>query len=102
MICINQCCRSFCDYVFTVFLMAEHRHVGSNNFNLLSSRSHTIFTLVLIPYIFYCVFKFTLPCHGKRCYCHFRFSFVLVKMFCRMEFNYLPVKILRLNFILDW
>lgn len=26
---------------------AEHRHVGSNNFNLLSSRSHTIFTLVL-------------------------------------------------------
>lgn len=26
--------------------MAEHRHVGSNNFNLFSSRSHTIFTLV--------------------------------------------------------
>ncbi|KAH9696451.1 kinesin-like protein KIN-7D [Citrus sinensis] len=26
----------------------EHRHVGSNNFNLLSSRSHTIFTLNLI------------------------------------------------------
>ncbi|XP_073003631.1 kinesin-like protein KIN-7E, chloroplastic isoform X2 [Typha latifolia] len=25
----------------------EHRHVGSNNFNLLSSRSHTIFTLVI-------------------------------------------------------
>uniref|UniRef100_A0A0E0KQV1 Kinesin motor domain-containing protein n=1 Tax=Oryza punctata TaxID=4537 RepID=A0A0E0KQV1_ORYPU len=24
----------------------EHRHVGSNNFNLVSSRSHTIFTLV--------------------------------------------------------
>ncbi|KAL0909843.1 hypothetical protein M5K25_020747 [Dendrobium thyrsiflorum] len=24
----------------------EHRHVGSNNFNLLSSRSHTIFTLI--------------------------------------------------------
>jgi hypothetical protein len=24
----------------------EHRHVGSNNFNLFSSRSHTIFTLV--------------------------------------------------------
>jgi hypothetical protein len=24
----------------------EHRHVGSNNFNLMSSRSHTIFTLV--------------------------------------------------------
>jgi centromeric protein E len=23
----------------------EHRHVGSNNFNLVSSRSHTIFTL---------------------------------------------------------
>ncbi|KAI3414595.1 Kinesin motor domain-containing protein, partial [Psidium guajava] len=26
----------------------EHRHVGSNNFNLLSSRSHTIFTLVIV------------------------------------------------------
>ncbi|KAJ4838363.1 Kinesin-like protein KIN-7E [Turnera subulata] len=26
---------------------AEHRHVGSNNFNLLSSRSHTIFTLTI-------------------------------------------------------
>ncbi|KAK9108946.1 hypothetical protein Sjap_017006 [Stephania japonica] len=26
----------------------EHRHVGSNNFNLFSSRSHTIFTLNLI------------------------------------------------------
>ncbi|XP_027940533.1 kinesin-like protein KIN-7E, chloroplastic isoform X2 [Vigna unguiculata] len=25
----------------------EHRHVGSNNFNLVSSRSHTIFTLVI-------------------------------------------------------
>ncbi|OAE31373.1 hypothetical protein AXG93_3789s1140 [Marchantia polymorpha subsp. ruderalis] len=25
----------------------EHRHVGSNNFNLLSSRSHTIFTLTV-------------------------------------------------------
>ncbi|KAF6152823.1 hypothetical protein GIB67_004652 [Kingdonia uniflora] len=25
----------------------EHRHVGSNNFNLLSSRSHTIFTLTI-------------------------------------------------------
>ncbi|XP_059654084.1 kinesin-like protein KIN-7D, mitochondrial isoform X2 [Cornus florida] len=25
----------------------EHRHVGSNNFNLLSSRSHTIFTLMV-------------------------------------------------------
>ncbi|KAK1563718.1 hypothetical protein Q3G72_031699 [Acer saccharum] len=25
----------------------EHRHVGSTNFNLLSSRSHTIFTLVI-------------------------------------------------------
>jgi centromeric protein E len=24
-----------------------HRHVGSNNFNLLSSRSHTIFTLTV-------------------------------------------------------
>lgn len=31
------------DYILTV---AEHRHVGSNNFNLFSSRSHTIFTLV--------------------------------------------------------
>ncbi|KAK1383976.1 hypothetical protein POM88_021711 [Heracleum sosnowskyi] len=32
----------------------EHRHVGSNNLNLLSSRSHTIFTLVakyLVPTI---------------------------------------------------
>lgn len=29
-------------------LFAEHRHVGSNNFNLLSSRSHTIFTMVCI------------------------------------------------------
>ncbi|KAG1358812.1 Kinesin-like protein KIN-7K, chloroplastic [Cocos nucifera] len=29
-------------------LVTEHRHVGSNNFNLLSSRSHTIFTLNLI------------------------------------------------------
>lgn len=28
----------------------EHRHVGSNNFNLLSSRSHTIFTLVSVFY----------------------------------------------------
>ncbi|KAI5388441.1 Kinesin-like protein KIN-7D [Lathyrus oleraceus] len=27
--------------------MAEHRHVGSNNFNLFSSRSHTIFTLMI-------------------------------------------------------
>nr|GFA94623.1 kinesin-like protein KIN-7K, chloroplastic isoform X1 [Tanacetum cinerariifolium] len=26
---------------------AEHRHVGSTNFNLLSSRSHTIFTLTI-------------------------------------------------------
>ncbi|THG18946.1 hypothetical protein TEA_029295 [Camellia sinensis var. sinensis] len=26
----------------------EHRHVGSNNFNLFSSRSHTIFTLVCL------------------------------------------------------
>jgi hypothetical protein len=26
---------------------AEHRHVGSTNFNLLSSRSHTIFTLTV-------------------------------------------------------
>ncbi|GMH02785.1 hypothetical protein Nepgr_004624 [Nepenthes gracilis] len=25
----------------------EHRHVGSNNFNMLSSRSHTIFTLMI-------------------------------------------------------
>nr|GEW80634.1 kinesin-like protein KIN-7D, mitochondrial [Tanacetum cinerariifolium] len=25
----------------------EHRHIGSNNFNLLSSRSHTIFTLII-------------------------------------------------------
>ncbi|KAE8692657.1 Kinesin-related protein 11 [Hibiscus syriacus] len=25
----------------------EHRHVGSNNFNLFSSRSHTIFTLII-------------------------------------------------------
>lgn len=25
----------------------EHRHVGSNNFNLLSSRSHTLFTLMI-------------------------------------------------------
>ena len=29
-------------------VIAEHRHVGSNNFNLLSSRSHTIFTLVIM------------------------------------------------------
>ena len=29
------------------FVLAEHRHVGSNNFNLFSSRSHTIFTLVI-------------------------------------------------------
>lgn len=29
------------------FVIAEHRHVGSNNFNLFSSRSHTIFTLVI-------------------------------------------------------
>ncbi|GAB2211410.1 hypothetical protein Droror1_Dr00024723 [Drosera rotundifolia] len=29
------------------FIAAEHRHVGSNNFNLLSSRSHTIFTLMI-------------------------------------------------------
>ncbi|CAK7346954.1 unnamed protein product [Dovyalis caffra] len=28
-------------------IVAEHRHVGSNNFNLLSSRSHTIFTLTI-------------------------------------------------------
>ncbi|KAK9732791.1 hypothetical protein RND81_04G022500 [Saponaria officinalis] len=28
---------------------AEHRHVGSDNFNLFSSRSHTIFTLVNFP-----------------------------------------------------
>nr|CAB3469923.1 unnamed protein product [Digitaria exilis] len=28
-------------------LMNEHRHVGSTNFNLLSSRSHTIFTLTI-------------------------------------------------------
>lgn len=28
------------------YIVAEHRHVGSNNFNLVSSRSHTIFTLV--------------------------------------------------------
>jgi hypothetical protein len=27
--------------------LSEHRHVGSTNFNLLSSRSHTIFTLVM-------------------------------------------------------
>nr|CAB3499157.1 unnamed protein product [Digitaria exilis] len=27
--------------------MTEHRHVGSNNFNLFSSRSHTIFTLMI-------------------------------------------------------
>ena len=27
-------------------LITEHRHVGSTNFNLLSSRSHTIFSLV--------------------------------------------------------
>lgn len=32
--------------------MAEHRHVGSNNFNLFSSRSHTIFTLVRFFYLF--------------------------------------------------
>ncbi|KAF3328335.1 hypothetical protein FCM35_KLT06941 [Carex littledalei] len=25
----------------------EHRHVGSNNFNLVSSRSHIIFTLTI-------------------------------------------------------
>jgi centromeric protein E len=30
----------------------EHRHVGSTNFNLLSSRSHTIFTLVILLDIF--------------------------------------------------
>ncbi|KAK9193936.1 hypothetical protein WN944_004637 [Citrus x changshan-huyou] len=29
------------------FLTTEHRHVGSTNFNLLSSRSHTIFTLTI-------------------------------------------------------
>nr|XP_023886010.1 kinesin-like protein KIN-7K, chloroplastic [Quercus suber] len=29
----------------------EHRHVGSTNFNLLSSRSHTIFTLVFFHYL---------------------------------------------------
>ncbi|CAI9290030.1 unnamed protein product [Lactuca saligna] len=28
------------------FIAAEHRHVASNNFNVLSSRSHTILTLV--------------------------------------------------------
>ncbi|KAL6906522.1 hypothetical protein ACP4OV_004123 [Aristida adscensionis] len=27
--------------------MIEHRHVGSNNFNLFSSRSHTIFTMMI-------------------------------------------------------
>ncbi|GKB26354.1 kinesin-like protein KIN-7D, mitochondrial, partial [Tanacetum coccineum] len=33
----------------------EHRHVGSNNFNLLSSRSHTIFTLMsnVCFYVYY-------------------------------------------------
>lgn len=38
--------------IFTVFISAAHRHVGSNNFNLLSSRSHTIFTLVIIFIIY--------------------------------------------------
>lgn len=33
---------------FVFVLLPEHRHVGSTNFNLLSSRSHTIFTLVIM------------------------------------------------------
>ena len=47
---------------------AEHRHVGSNNFNLLSSRSHTIFTLVLMiwgPLIMLSLFMQCL----KFCWC---------------------------------
>lgn len=41
----------------TLITIAEHRHVGSNNFNLFSSRSHTIFTLVCILFgiALYCV-----------------------------------------------
>lgn len=35
-------------FIYYFFFFAEHRHVGSNNFNLFSSRSHTIFTLVII------------------------------------------------------
>ena len=43
-------------------LMAEHRHVGSTNFNLLSSRSHTIFTLVFFHYLstYQCIYIFTI------------------------------------------
>ncbi|KAF7837573.1 kinesin-like protein KIN-7C, mitochondrial isoform X1 [Senna tora] len=33
--------------IFSFRINAEHRHVGSNNFNLVSSRSHTIFTLTI-------------------------------------------------------
>ncbi|KAK6121486.1 hypothetical protein DH2020_044765 [Rehmannia glutinosa] len=36
----------------------EHRHVGSNNFNLFSSRSHTIFTLLYFPVLFVTILPF--------------------------------------------
>lgn len=42
-------CYLMCLYLYSWLnfnLITEHRHVGSTNFNLLSSRSHTIFTLV--------------------------------------------------------
>lgn len=43
---------------FTSFMLAEHRHVGSNNFNLFSSRSHTIFSLVQLAFILCFLYEF--------------------------------------------
>ncbi|KAG4388119.1 hypothetical protein GLYMA_09G108000v4 [Glycine max] len=39
--------RSICTQHLSCSWMDEHRHVGSTNFNLLSSRSHTIFSLTI-------------------------------------------------------
>uniref|UniRef100_A0A0A0KYS1 Kinesin-like protein n=1 Tax=Cucumis sativus TaxID=3659 RepID=A0A0A0KYS1_CUCSA len=49
-ICLLLCDITFIQFHFVIrfqLLRTEHRHVGSTNFNLLSSRSHTIFTLTI-------------------------------------------------------
>ncbi|KAI8032926.1 hypothetical protein LOK49_LG01G02684 [Camellia lanceoleosa] len=54
---------------------AEHRHVGSTNFNLLSSRSHTIFTLAKV------LIEYSYPVSNTICFFSFFFLFFIIIFF---------------------
>lgn len=67
--------------MFSFNIYAEHRHVGSNNFNLLSSRSHTIFTLVLQLLLLF--LRFCAVYSQQKCsFCPFWFFFFFFSECC--------------------